>query len=81
MWICTQNGLDLFDNLTNTFKVLHFPDNDIGSFYEDKSGYIWVGSNTKGLFMCNQDGTILKTYDITNICQVTGYRRLHRIKR
>ncbi len=67
MWICTQNGLDLFDNLTNTFKVLHFPDNDIGSFYEDKSGYIWVGSNTKGLFMCNQDGTILKTYDITNI--------------
>jgi signal transduction histidine kinase len=53
--------------MTNTFKVFHFPDNDIGSFYEDKSGYIWVGSNTKGLFMCNQDGTILKTYDITNI--------------
>jgi signal transduction histidine kinase/ligand-binding sensor domain-containing protein len=67
MWICTQNGLDLFDSLTNSFKVLHFPDNDIGAFYKDQSGYIWVGSNTKGLFMCNQDGTILKTYDMTNV--------------
>jgi len=67
MWICTQNGLDLFDSLTNSFKVLHFPDNDIGAFYKDQSGYIWVGSNTKGLFMCNPDGTILKTYDMTNV--------------
>jgi len=67
MWICTQNGLDLFDNLTNTFKVFHFPDNDIGSFFKDKSGYIWVGTNTKGLLKCNMDGTILKTYDIDNL--------------
>jgi len=67
MWICTQNGLDLFDSSTDSFKVFHFPDNDLGAFYRDKSGYIWVGSNTKGLFKCNHDGTILKTYDITNI--------------
>jgi len=67
MWICTQNGLNLFNSQSNTFKVIHFPDNDIGAFYKDKSGYIWVGSNTKGLFMCNEDGTILKTYDATNI--------------
>lgn len=67
IWICTQNGLDLYDSLTNTFKVFHFPDNDIGAFYEDKAGYIWVGTNTKGMFMCNQDGTILKTYDASNI--------------
>jgi signal transduction histidine kinase/ligand-binding sensor domain-containing protein len=67
IWICTQNGLDLFDNITHSFKVFHFPDNDIGSFYKDRSGYIWVGSNTKGLFMCNKDGTILKTFDISNI--------------
>ncbi|MGD0755863.1 MAG: two-component regulator propeller domain-containing protein [Bacteroidales bacterium] len=67
MWICTQNGLDLYDRPTNSFKAFHFPDNDIASFYKDKSGYIWVGSNTKGLFKCNQDGTILKTYDVTNV--------------
>ena len=67
MWICTQNGLDLYDSLTDTFKVMHFPDNDLGAFYKDKRGYIWVGSNTKGMFMCNEDGTILKTYDISNI--------------
>lgn len=67
MWICTQDGLDLYDSLTDSFKVLKFPDNDIGAVYKDKAGYIWVGSNTKGLFMCNPDGTILKTYDVTNI--------------
>jgi signal transduction histidine kinase/ligand-binding sensor domain-containing protein len=67
MWICTQNGLDLYDSLTYSFKVFHFPDDDIGAFYKDKSGFIWVGTNTKGLFKCKQDGTILKTYDVTNI--------------
>jgi signal transduction histidine kinase/ligand-binding sensor domain-containing protein len=67
MWICTVNGLDLYDSLTDSFKVFHFPDNDIGAFYMDKKGYIWVGTNTRGLFMCNEDGTILKTYDMTNI--------------
>jgi signal transduction histidine kinase/ligand-binding sensor domain-containing protein len=66
MWVCTQNGLDLYDNKTNSFKVFHFPDNDIGSFYEDRSGHIWVGSNTEGLFMCNKDGTIIKSYNINN---------------
>jgi signal transduction histidine kinase/ligand-binding sensor domain-containing protein len=67
MWVCTQNGLDLFENSTNSFKVFKFPDNDIGSFYRDKSGYLWVGTNTKGLFLCSTDGTILKTYDVSNI--------------
>jgi signal transduction histidine kinase/ligand-binding sensor domain-containing protein len=67
MWICTQNGLDLYNSLTNSFKVLKFPDNDIGAFYKDRSGYIWIGTNTKGLFKCNPDGTILKTYDVTNV--------------
>jgi signal transduction histidine kinase len=67
MWVCTQNGLDLFDSAANSFKVFKFPDNDIGSFYKDKSGYLWVGTNTKGLFVCSPDGTILKTYDVTNI--------------
>jgi signal transduction histidine kinase/ligand-binding sensor domain-containing protein len=67
MWVCTQDGLDLYDSRTNSFKVFQFPDNDIGAFYRDRSGYIWVGTNTKGLFLCNPDGTILKTFDITNI--------------
>ena len=66
MWICTQNGLNLYDSITNSFKVFHFPDNDIGAFYKDKAGYLWVGSNTKGLYLCNQQGIILKTYDVTN---------------
>ena len=67
MWICTQNGLDIYDSQTHTFKALNFPDNDIGAFYKDKSGYIWVGTNTRGLYLCNQDGTVLKNYDMSNI--------------
>ncbi len=67
MWICTQEGLDIYDRLTHSFKVLNFPDNDIGAFYKDKSGYIWVGRNTRGLFLCNKDGTILKNYNMSNI--------------
>jgi signal transduction histidine kinase/ligand-binding sensor domain-containing protein len=81
MWICTQNGLDLYDPVTNSFKVFHFPDDNIGSFYKDKAGYLWVGSNTKGLFMCDKNGTVLKTYDISNVLPnnrihaITGDRR------
>jgi signal transduction histidine kinase/ligand-binding sensor domain-containing protein len=67
MWICTQNGLCLYNPHSDSFKVIHFPDNNIGAFYKDHKGYIWVGSNTKGLYVCNPDGTILKTYDDSNI--------------
>ncbi len=67
MWICTQNGLDKYDSISNSFKVYNFPDNDVGAFYIDKSGYIWVGTNTKGLFKCNKEGTIIKSYDKSNI--------------
>ncbi|MGC1392385.1 MAG: two-component regulator propeller domain-containing protein [Bacteroidales bacterium] len=66
MWICSQNGLNLYNNLTNSFRVYHFPDNDVGAFYKDNAGYLWVGSNTRGLFQCNKDGSIIKTYDMTN---------------
>lgn len=67
LWICTQYGLSLYSPASNSFKVYHFPDNDISAFYKDRSGYIWVGTNTKGLFMCNPDGTVLKTYNTSNI--------------
>ena len=67
MWVCTQNGLSLYNPKTDSFRAIHFPDNNIGAFYKDNSGYLWVGSNTKGLFVCSSDGTILKTYDDSNI--------------
>ncbi len=66
MWICTQNGLSFYDRPKNSFKVYHFPGDDVGAFYKDKTGHIWVGTNTRGLFFCNSDGTILKTYDMSN---------------
>lgn len=65
MWVCTQNGLDLYDSVTCTFKVYNFPDNDIGAFYKDKTGNLWVGTNTKGMFRCDEEGNIINTYDMT----------------
>ena len=61
---------------TNSFKVIHFPDNDIAAVYKDKSGRIWVGTNTEGLFLCDEHGTILKKYDVKNI--LSG-NRIHAI--
>ncbi|MCX6235945.1 MAG: triple tyrosine motif-containing protein, partial [Bacteroidia bacterium] len=66
MWICTENGLDLYDSKTNSFKVYNFPENSIQAFCKDKYGNLWIGTNTKGIFFCKPDGTIIKTYDITN---------------
>ncbi len=66
MWVCTQNGLDLYDSISGTFRVYYFPDNDIGAFYKDKTGNLWVGTNTKGMFRCDEQGNIINTYDNTN---------------
>jgi signal transduction histidine kinase/ligand-binding sensor domain-containing protein len=66
MWICTENGLNLYNYKTNSFKVFNFPNNQIVSFLRDKDGNLWVGTNTKGLFFCNPEGKIIKTYDNTN---------------
>jgi len=66
MWVCTENGLDLYDSITSSFKVYNFPDNKIEAIYKDKSGNLWVGTKTKGMFFCNSNGEIVKKYDTTN---------------
>jgi len=62
MWICTSNGLNLFENQTNSFKVFNFPDNGIQAFIRDNDGNLWVGSNSSGIYYCKYDGTIIKTF-------------------
>jgi signal transduction histidine kinase/ligand-binding sensor domain-containing protein len=67
MWICTQNGLDQYDRRTKSFRVLHFPDNDIAAVYRDQSRRLWVGTNTEGMFMCDTHGKIIKEYNSKNL--------------
>jgi signal transduction histidine kinase/ligand-binding sensor domain-containing protein len=62
MWISTADGLNLYDSLTNSFKVYNFPENDIEAFIRDNEGNFWVGSHSSGIYYCNYDGTIIKTY-------------------
>ncbi|HYG40456.1 MAG TPA: two-component regulator propeller domain-containing protein [Cytophagales bacterium] len=57
LWICTINGLNLFDRKKESFKSFkHDPSNDksisssnVRSVYEDKDGDLWVGTNGGGL--------------------------------
>jgi signal transduction histidine kinase/ligand-binding sensor domain-containing protein len=67
MWLCTNDGLDLFDSTANSFKIFRgFPSNDTRSFVEDKEGCYWVGTITKGVIRFKRNGTILKIYDTSN---------------
>jgi signal transduction histidine kinase/ligand-binding sensor domain-containing protein len=66
MWICTENGLDLYNNKTNSFKIFNFSENSIPAFCKDKEGNFWVGTNRSGIYYCRPDGTIIKTYNISN---------------
>ena len=53
MWVCTQNGLNKYDSITNTFKVFSFPENELGAFIRDKAGNLYVGTYTKGIHFLN----------------------------
>jgi signal transduction histidine kinase len=67
MWLCTNNGLDLYDSITNSFKIFReFPSNDIRSFVEDKEGYYWAGTINKGVIRFKINGDILKVYDTSD---------------
>jgi len=64
MWICTQNGLNLYDSKNNAFKVFYFPEKEIRSFCRDNLGNLWVGTNSKGVFYCKPNGNIIKNYTV-----------------
>jgi ligand-binding sensor domain-containing protein len=64
MWVGTSNGLCRYDSLSDNFIRYSFPDNSLSSFLLDGDGKIWIGSSTNGLFHCNLDGTLIKSYTI-----------------
>ena len=66
MWICTQNGLNLYDMKNNSFKVYNFPEREIRSFCRDVNGNLWVGTNSKGIFYTSPDGTIIKNFNVAS---------------
>jgi signal transduction histidine kinase/ligand-binding sensor domain-containing protein len=66
IWISTTAGLNFYDSKTNSFKKYIFHNNIISAFCKDKYGNLWAGTNTKGIYFCKPDGTIIYTYDISN---------------
>ena len=65
IWISTTTGLNFYDSKTNSFKKYIFHDNVISAFCKDKHGNLWVGTNSKGIYFCKPDGSIIYTYDIS----------------
>ncbi len=63
IWVGTENGLNVFDPKTRTFRVFltkdGLPDNIIQSIEEDKSGNIWISTN-QGLASISLNGENLK---------------------
>lgn len=67
IYICTDNGLNLYDNTSDSFIIYKmFPDNFIWVFCKDKKNRLWAGSINKGLFRFNYNGEILEVYDRSN---------------
>jgi signal transduction histidine kinase/ligand-binding sensor domain-containing protein len=66
MWICTEDGLNVFDRQTNSFRVYNYPDKAISAICVDRQGNMWVGSNKYGVYYCKPDGSVIQNFDNTN---------------
>ena len=65
MWVCTRDGLNLYNSITDSFKVYkNFPNNEINAFCKDKSGNLWVGTAKKGMFLFKPNGNVVKVIDV-----------------
>ncbi len=65
MWISSSEGLYYFDNTSGKLVVYDdFPDNQINAFLKDGNGHLWAGSNTMGLFLFDENGTVTKEFNV-----------------
>jgi len=70
VWVGTQNGLNLFDPSSGTFKVFkQNPDipkskkDQVNEIYRDNAGILWIGTN-EGLFQFNINNHDFKAIDL-----------------
>ena len=61
-----RGWLNRYEGKTGSFKIYNFPDNVVLAFCIDKDGNWWVGTDTKGVYFCKPEGTIVNTYNTTN---------------
>jgi len=68
IWACTSGGLNYFDPLTNTFKVIRvgLVNDYFWSLGEDKEGCYWGGNVKNDLVRFKADGTVVKIYNASN---------------
>lgn len=72
IWVATNEGLNLYNRQRDIFERIRLiPEEDVNAFYtytvlyEDRAGYIWIGSHNVGLVRYNpqNDEIILYSYD------------------
>jgi len=65
IWIGTEDGLNLLDPKTGTFKAYKQPEeavNNINCLTEDASGNLWMGTDNRGLVMFNTQTKTFKNF-------------------
>lgn len=62
LWIGSKGKYYLFQHGSSSYKTFELPEKIlVRSFYNDKAGYIWMGTE-KGLFKLNAEGDIIKIF-------------------
>ncbi len=78
LWIGTNDGLNLFDPKTTSFKSFFIenglPNNTILGIIEDNKGCIWLGTN-KGISKYNPITGLFKNYTLTDGIQSNSFNR------
>ena len=75
IWIATKNGLNRYNSYSiTTFRhdpndPFSLPDNYCNSVAEDGKGNLWIGTNTKGLFVFNKKTEKFYNISLINIEQ------------
>jgi signal transduction histidine kinase/ligand-binding sensor domain-containing protein/CheY-like chemotaxis protein len=72
LWISTNDGLNLFNQETETFSRPYdndsFPIKDtiFSTYYEDSRANIWIGTYTEGLFLFDSNMNLIKHFKQDN---------------
>lgn len=68
MWLASIEGVFMPAGSNSAFQLLPFPDGKQRSsweFIKDQYGYSWIGTESNGIWLFDQNGTFVKNYSTT----------------
>ena len=77
IWICTMNGLNVFDPKTKHFTIFKtvngLPNNNVNSILQDDKGLFWIGTNS-GISRYNRQTGVFKNFTTENGLQADAFK-------